>query len=234
MVDDFDNRALHLTALYNLPEIARILCIVKNINVNVKNQKRATPLVDSALVGSKEVVSILLKKPGIDLNPMALIQEENYSTAHVSALHCCESPEIAKMLLDHDSRIANLVNGDGLTVMGYWLRQRASTGPYSDAAYERGLLALLDLLLKRDALKTLDLCISEFKSDSALREAARVQSLAIFKNLWNDKRLDHEEIDDAGDTLLHAAASHGNVKVVRFLLDEGADPTLQNKQVRLP
>jgi hypothetical protein len=193
---------LHLAALYNLPEI------------------------DSALVGSKEVASILLKKPGINLNPNALIPGGH---GHVSALHCCESPEIAKMLLDHDSRVADLVNMSGLTVMGYWLRQRASTGLYSDAAYERGLLARLDLLLKCDALKTLDLCISEFKSDSALRKAACVHGLAIFQRLWNDERLDHEEIDDAGDTLLHAAASHGNVKVVRFLLDQGADLTLQNQ-----
>jgi ankyrin repeat protein len=37
------------------------------------------------------------------------------------------------------------------------------------------------------------------------------------------------KLDESGNSLLHAATTHGNVDVVRFLLSEGVESTLKNK-----
>ena len=37
------------------------------------------------------------------------------------------------------------------------------------------------------------------------------------------------EVDKSDNSLLHAATAHGNVDVVRFLLNEGVESTLKNK-----
>jgi ankyrin repeat protein len=226
-VFEFGNTALHLAALHNLPEIARILCRVNGIDINATNRKGATPLLDSALAGSKEVASILLKEDRIDLDAMAWIEGPDIKAG---AIHCCQSPEIAKMLLERDPKIARQKTMSGYTVLGSWLRERKSTGWFSDEAFERRLLARLDLLLKCDALEAVDFYTTKDKSKSALRQAACVHSWAIFEKLWDDKRSKHDETNANGDTLLHEAASSGNVQVVEFLLNEGADVSVRNHE----
>lgn len=224
------NTALHLTALHNLPEIAQILCDVGDVNVNVQNDKDATPLLDAAAVGAVEVVRILLKHPSIDLKAMGYLPD-----GQQSPLHCTESPTIAAMLLDHDRSIANLMNNEGNTVLSHWLKPRRPTGPYADAAYERDLQARLTILLQCQNLKSLrgtpltphDEDLS--KDLSALQLAATKHSAAVFQIFYEDARFDPLQKDPLGNTLLHLATLHENLEVVRFLLDREIDISAQNK-----
>jgi ankyrin repeat protein len=221
-----DNTALHLAAIHNLPEIAQILCDVQDVDINLRNEKGATPLLDAAVVGSEGVVRILLNHPGIDLKPMGYLPE-----GRLSALHCTGSPAIAKMLLDHDPEISNLANPDGWTVLGQWLKPRESTGTYADAAYERDLQARLKLLLQSEGLESLrrnTQDLGDTEKVSALRHAAQAHSAAVLQLLYEDKRTDTEEKDESGNSLLHSATAHGNTEVVRFLLSKGVESTSKN------
>jgi hypothetical protein len=87
-------------------------------------------------------VRILLNHPGVDLTTLAFLPGGT-----LSSLHCTESPAVTKILLDHDPKVSNLEDPEGWTVLGHWLKPRAPTGPYADAAYERDLQARLKLLL---------------------------------------------------------------------------------------
>jgi ankyrin repeat protein len=210
------NTALHLAALYNLPEVA------EGINPNIQNGKGATALFDSAVVGSREVARILINRDDLDLRLMGLHLDGNHTIKH-SALHVTESPEMAKMLLDRDPELCESFKRIWTVCTELLAARKRTYGPFADAAYERDLVARLDVLL---ACKKLDSRVI----NSALQEPACMQSVPVLKRLWDDPRLASPEVwqDASGNTLLHKAVATGNAPVIKFLLDHGVEPTSLN------
>jgi len=49
-----------------------------------------------------------------------------------------------------------------------------------------------------------------------------------------DGGVDVRAANDAGDTVLHAAATRGSDVIIQFLVDKGADPRAKNRQGRTP
>jgi hypothetical protein len=95
----------------------------------------------------------LIDRDDIDLTLMTLVGVDDGNRPYKqSALHVTESPEIAQMLLDKDPELANIMNESGHSVLRYWLRERKSIGQDADTAYERDLLARLDILLPCESI----------------------------------------------------------------------------------
>jgi ankyrin repeat protein len=66
------------------------------------------------------------------------------------------------------------------------------------------------------------------------RDRGSVKDALEAMQICLDGGVDVRAANDAGDTVLHAAATRGSDVIIQFLVDKGADPRAKNRQGRTP
>jgi ankyrin repeat protein len=229
---DGNTKPLHLAARYG-HEVVVDLLLTSNADFDPRNDDKRTPLHLAARYGHGAVVDILLKfKAAVDvrdcdkMTPLHLAAEKGHeaivhsllkSKADVNALTGNNKTplrfavdhghaNVTKMLLDAD---ANFVTREMI-----------------DLAIQRGYVGVASLLECRLHTNSVDLIRA-----ALLPEPAFIQSLidqGVNINLvFKDENSNWRMLE--GKTALHvAAASTGDMDVIRLLLDAGADRTVRD------
>jgi len=170
--------------------------LVKNSNVNLKDQRDSTPLMYAAAYGSLDALKLLLDA-GAEVNAK--------NTFDVTALLWC-ARDLAKvrLLVDKGANV-NAQSKQGRT-------------PLLVAAAHDGNSQTVKLLIEKGA----DISARDSAKNTALIEAAGANDSESAR-LLAAKGADVNAKNGFGDTALMYAASFGNVETLQLLLAKGAD-----------
>jgi ankyrin repeat protein len=119
------------------------------------------------------------------------------------------SLEITKLIYEKGADI-NFKNNWGAT-------------PLTNAIYE-GNREIVDFLMDKGAVLSVD----ERNLPGLMRAALRGGIDRITKLLMKEKNVDYRNVDDLGDTFLHAIAQSGGTTFVNLLIEKGLDPNARN------
>jgi ankyrin repeat protein len=172
-------------------------------DVDVRDERNATPLISAAAHGQSEAVKLLLAK-GADVN--AVYQEG--ATALSSACRAGHE-QVVPLLLAHGADV-NQKNGDGYTPLAF--------------ASVRGHARIAELLLEKGA----NVRARTNAGDTALSLAAGAGRLDLVK-LLVDWGADINSADLESATPLIRAARAGHLDIIKYLLTRGADVLVTGK-----
>jgi serine/threonine-protein phosphatase 6 regulatory ankyrin repeat subunit B len=192
--------SLHHTVQARDVRIMRLLLTKEDLDPNVADHQKWTPLCWAASQGDVEMVDLLLTRPEIRINGV-------------------EGEEVPPLCLaareGHTQVVRRLLQYPGIGMDQAWgaylppLLAAITTG-HSDVAMQ--LLA---------SGKQLNVNIQTYATESALSLAARHGDLQVVNSILCDSRTDRNSVDDWGRTALWWAAHTGKSAVVeRFLLDD--------------
>ncbi|KAF4233510.1 hypothetical protein CNMCM8980_010241 [Aspergillus fumigatiaffinis] len=192
--------SLHHTVQARDVRIMRLLLTKEDLDPNVADHQKWTPLCWAASQGDVEMVDLLLTRPEIRINGV-------------------EGEEVPPLCLaareGHTQVVRRLLQYPGIDMDQGWgaylppLLAAITTG-HSDVA--------MQLLVSG---KQLNVNIQTYAKESALSLAARHGDLQVVNSILCDSRTDGNSVDDWGRTALWWAAHTGKSAVVeRFLLDD--------------
>ena len=204
---------------YSRLNIVNFLLQRSDINVNVPNNAKETPLFIAAGRGDLDIVNALLRRSDVDIN---LTNNDDYTPLHIA----CEN--------NHVNVVNALLSKDEIDVNafchGYYLR----TALY--LACENNHLEVAKALLKRDGI---DANKAEMEADTPLYYACKEGNLEIVRALLNAEGIDvnktsHDSVHRdlwgdveeifPGDTPLYYACKEGNLEIVEALMNaDGID-----------
>ena len=193
-------------------DINKIIAILNsgNVNINWQNPNDGnTPLMEAVIKKDVHVVNLLLQN-GADVN----IENKGRNTALYYAIFM-SSPEIVSMLIDFGAN-KNIENGE--TLLNFAEDQLEYSMPNSRA--RNNLLIIIEIL--KNKKPNLSAYFWVMCHDGV--------SVEILQKMLNRKDASGNQLVDInwihtkdGLTPLHIAAINGNVDIVKFLLEQGAD-----------
>ena len=207
------------------PEVARILLLERNVEVNIRDKDGFTPFLRASESGNANVLRLLL-----DHNADEHVHNNNGNTA----LHCAARfghLDLARILLDHGAEI-DARNHLEITIhcastdrqadpwssllLDEHLRDRGMT-PLHYAA-TNGPPEVVRLLLERNA----EVNAQDNRGFTPFLFASRLGNTDIFRLLLDHNGNEHVH-DNEDKTPLHYAAYFGHLDAARFLLERNLD-----------
>ncbi|XP_038166799.1 serine/threonine-protein kinase TNNI3K [Arvicola amphibius] len=233
--------ALHIAAIAGHPEAAEVL-LEHGANVNVQDAVFFTPLHMSAYYGHEQVTSVLLKF-GADVNvsgevgdrPLHLASAKGFfnivkllteegSRADVNAqdnedhvpLHFCSR-------FGHCNIVNYLLQSSDLEVQPHVANIYGDT-PLHLACYNGNFEVAKEII---QVTGTESLTKENIFSETAFHSACTYgKNIDLVKFLLDQNAVNINHRGRDGHTGLHSACYHGHIRLVQFLLDNGADMNL--------
>ncbi|KAL7951964.1 ankyrin repeat-containing domain protein [Trichoderma barbatum] len=215
--------ALHVAACLGLPSVVKYL-IAKESNPDVRDRQCRSPLWWAAINGHAEVVEIILKERGIDIE----VKDNIYSHTPLRLAVDRGTLSVVKLLLDKG---AGVESGNrelssrwrkGTTISPNYFLTKGIRYSALHIAYNNRLYDMLKLLLEKGA----DANVQDGMGCTVLHYAASLgQSIVVQLLLANGA--DIRARTEHGMTALHFA-SHLNQREVERLFTKGADIKTQN------
>ncbi|KAL3270517.1 hypothetical protein HHI36_021056 [Cryptolaemus montrouzieri] len=198
---------LHLAAQYGHTDVIRYLLTEFHPTVvDIRNIDNKTPLHDAAQFGQLECVKLLVQN-GADINA---IKRSDWTPL---MLACTKSDknylDIVEYLLEKDAYL-NFKNKDGWTPIHLAARNENSS--------------ILQLLLK---CPKADVTVKTRNGRNALHISALHGNVDNVKLLIS--KLDPNSIDSSGNTPFHESVLSGNIQVIDYLVENGAEISVTNK-----
>ncbi|GFX74022.1 ankyrin-1 [Trichonephila clavipes] len=190
--------------LFGLNNIAAILLENEETDIHYRGIDGNSLLHIASKQGNCFIVETLLAR-GADANAITLQNG-------ISPLHCAADAgyvEIVKILLKSKAKI-NAVSNDGLT-------------PLHLAAL-KGHTSVVKLLLENEA----NAKITDNENRNSVEIAVANGNVEVAKFLLQEKIFHINDKGNCGFSLLHIAAQEGNLNVVKYLIDHGADVNSEN------
>lgn len=236
---------LFLAAFRGHTAVVRELLSVPGIDINLAQDKGATPLFIAAQCGHVEIVRLLMEMRGI--NPALGTIKEGTTPLTVAALKGCT--EVVKLLLSFRNVNVDIRQYDGATplfaavqgnapeVAGLLVSQGAdanlplhdSTTPLCRAAYQ-GSTEVVKHLLQAPGIQVDRQTVETF---TALSYAVRHGHSAVVEALLNHGS-EPNIADDTGVAPLHIACLCGYSEIAEMLLNAGADVNKPIQKVYSP
>lgn len=183
---------------------------------NIKNivSTNPTPLICACKNGSEEIIKLLLIN-GADIN-----KKDNF-TDDTPLLAILDSGSLNRYSIAMDM----INNGADIFAVQAGVASPFYKALYisdkdSEAVIEESVV-LIDYLLKNDIEQTIYM-----SGENALTFSSHYRNWAVVKYLIENKYYDIDSIDSDGNTALIVAVKNNNLKVVKVLLDLGADLSL--------
>jgi ankyrin repeat protein len=217
LADKTGEAPLHLASNNGHKEVVKLLLGAPGIKVNLAdNRYRNTPLHLASSNGHKEVVKLLLGAPGIKVN----LGERDWATPlkYASQFGCTE---VVKLLLDAPGIDVNKATIYGKTPLHY--------------ALAMGRPEVVKLLLDAPGI---DVNKADKDGRTPLYQASTSHQAGPYNSPLGTKLvklllaapgIDVNKANKNGDTPLIFASRYGYIKVVKLLLNKGADPFKKNK-----
>lgn len=177
----------------------------KHIDINIPDENQDTPLHEASLNGHYEIVEMLLEHIG--KSDVATFNPQNSELKTPLHFACHEGQvEVVQLLLNHDyRRVSYLIETED---------NEKNTALH--LACESGNVTIVSILVAMGA----NLLATKFGDVSPIHVAARHGFTSIANELMNkgDAILDMTDSDQ--QTPLHYAATHNQVEMIQFLLEQ--------------
>ncbi|XP_059122478.1 serine/threonine-protein kinase TNNI3K [Peromyscus eremicus] len=232
--------ALHIAAIAGHPEAAEVL-LKHGANVNVQDAVFFTPLHISAYYGHEQVTSVLLKF-GADVNVSGEVGDRPLHLASAKGFF-----NIVKLLIEEGSRAdVNAQDNENHvplhfcsrfghhSIVNYLLQSDLEVQPhivniYGDtplhlACYNGNFEVAKEII---HVTGTESLTKENIFSETAFHSACTYgKNIDLVKFLLEQNAVNINHRGRDGHTGLHSACYHGHIRLVQFLLDNGADMNL--------
>ncbi|AEF55528.1 ankyrin repeat domain-containing protein [Marinomonas posidonica] len=215
-----NNSALNMAIESGRYDIADML-IEEHINTNLKNIDGETALIKAIQVNNIELVEQLISAESIHTTDAHLWTPLHFSVAHPDTQEKTEETSITEFLLSLNANL-NAQNDQGETPLHTAIKHSAT----NDAI----------LLLEQGA----DTSIQDNNGVTPLMLAAQANNLVLIKRLITTKQ-DINTQDSYGKTALHYATlkksarnDYTQAQIVKLLINAGANPNLQDKNLSTP
>ena len=219
----FDATAL----LWSTDDLAKVrLLAAKGANVNAPSKQGRTPLLVAASHdGSSEVVKLLLAK-GADIN----VQDAAGITPLMAATDANDTASVA-LLLEKGAKVEVKVSGNGGTgVVGMTpLMNAAANG---NAAVVKMLLAKgagVDAVSAADGMQMKNGPLALGSFTPLLLVAAYGGSDTVKLLLDAGAKVNVQDVRGMTPIMLAVSTDHPDMRVIRLLMDKGADPKIKSK-----
>lgn len=177
--------------------IVELLLKHPNIDVNMEDNNKLTPLMHATLLGRTKTVELLLKHKDIEIN-----KKGNLDCTALMMAAAFGQPEIVKLLISQPGININLKNQDGATA----LHQAVMNG------HEDVVKLLLEHL-------NIDVNAKSNDGFTVLISAAGNGRKGIVKLLLKHPKINVNEQENTGFTALLNAATNGHTEIVKMLLE---------------
>ncbi|XP_036046290.1 serine/threonine-protein kinase TNNI3K [Onychomys torridus] len=232
--------ALHIAAIAGHPEAAEVL-LKHGANINVQDAVFFTPLHISAYYGHEQVTSVLLKF-GADVNVSGEVGDRPLHLASVKGFF-----NIVKLLIEEGSKadVNAQDNEDHVplhfcsrfghhNIVNYLLQSDLEVQPHVVNIYGDTPLHLACYNGNFEVAKeiihitgTESLTKENIFSETAFHSACTYgKNIDLVKFLLDQNAVNINHRGRDGHTGLHSACYHGHIRLVQFLLDNGADMNL--------
>lgn len=232
--------ALHIAAIAGHPEAAEVL-LEHGANVNVQDAVFFTPLHISAYYGHEQVTSVLLKF-GADVNVSGEVGDRPLHLASAKGFF-----NIVKLLTEEGSRadVNAQDNEDHVPlhfcsrfghrdIVSYLLQSDVEVQPHVANIYGDTPLHLAcyngNFEVAKEIIQitgTESLAKENIFSETAFHSACTYgKNIDLVKFLLDQNAVNINHRGRDGHTGLHSACYHGHIRLVQFLLDNGADMNL--------
>ncbi|KAL1772687.1 serine serine/threonine-protein kinase TNNI3K [Sigmodon hispidus] len=232
--------ALHIAAIAGHPQAAEVL-LKHGANVNVQDAVFFTPLHISAYYGHEQVTSILLKF-GADVNVSGEVGDRPLHLASAKGFF-----NIVKLLIEEGSKadVNAQDNEDHVplhfcsrfghhNIVNYLLQSDLEVQPHVVNIYGDTPLHLACYSGNFEVAKeiihisgTESLAKENIFSETAFHSACTYgKNIDLVKFLLDQNAVNINHRGRDGHTGLHSACYHGHIRLVQFLLDNGADMNL--------
>ncbi|KAM7317776.1 serine/threonine-protein kinase TNNI3K [Alexandromys fortis] len=232
--------ALHIAAIAGHPEAAEVL-LEHGANVNVQDAVFFTPLHISAYYGHEQVTSVLLKF-GADVNVSGEVGDRPLHLASAKGFFT-----IVKLLTEEGSRadVNAQDNEDHVPlhfcsrfghrdIVSYLLQSDVEVQPHVANIYGDTPLHLAcyngNFEVAKEIIQvtgTESLAKENIFSETAFHSACTYgKNIDLVKFLLDQNAVNINHRGRDGHTGLHSACYHGHIRLVQFLLDNGADMNL--------
>ncbi|CAH0395611.1 unnamed protein product [Bemisia tabaci] len=199
------------------------------------NAQKGEPLHRAVLLGRKDIIKVLLDRGARTY----FKYEKNKTLLHVAAEKGDENT--VKMLINKKAPI-KVVTDDNLTplfsasrnghedVVKLLIAKQADVnfasnyGTPLDAALESGHFKVVEILLEHGA----EFGSEDNRNKTPFEIAIKCGNFERAKTLLQQNDIEINVENSDGETLLHTASEEGNVEVVKFLVDNGADVNARN------
>ncbi|XP_041506315.1 serine/threonine-protein kinase TNNI3K isoform X1 [Microtus oregoni] len=232
--------ALHIAAIAGHPEAAEVL-LEHGANVNVQDAVFFTPLHISAYYGHEQVTSVLLKF-GADVNVSGEVGDRPLHLASAKGFF-----NIVKLLTEEGNRadVNAQDNEDHVPlhfcsrfghhdIVNYLLQSDVEVQPHVANIYGDTPLHLAcyngNFEVAKEIIQvtgTESLAKENIFSETAFHSACTYgKNIDLVKFLLDQNAVNINHRGRDGHTGLHSACYHGHIRLVQFLLDNGADMNL--------
>jgi ankyrin repeat protein len=221
---------LHLAALADAESTVKYLLSVKGILINPKDSTGAIPLHYAAKEGNLEILKLLLDNGG-DLHAVSDTGANLlYLAVEPKEIASNASPKEIALLEQKTVAMTNFLMNKGKFDPGLSMKitdfesKDSVENTILDVAAEAGIAQVGKMLLGHPRVQ-----IKESVQQAALVRACGLGKIGFAQVILDKKQIDINQFIDKknGFTVLHLAASIGDVKVIDFLLKNGADYTVK-------
>lgn len=224
---------LHLAAINDAKKTVEYLLSVEGILVNSKDATGATPLHYAAKEGNLKVLELLLdgggdlhavSNTGANLLYLAVEPKEIASNASQKEIALLEQKTVAmtQFLMNK----GKFDPGLSMKITDFESKESAEN-TILDVATEAGIAQVGKILLGHPGVQ-----VEKSAQQAALARACGLGKIGFAQVILDKKQIDINQFVDKknGFTVLHIAASVGDVKVIDFLLKNGADYTIKTSK----
>ena len=210
--DDNGDTPIHLAARRHMSDFIKqffqdVSDLGLSVDINAQNHSKATPVM-VALDEGCEDVAILFIQLGCDLTS----DIDDNQPIHLAAW------------FGFDSIVETLLSRGDSSIKGYFGRTALN------GAALQGLLKTVKLLASQP---TNVLEVADNRGRTPVLSALSRKHYEV-ANYLLDIHADHNAVDNHGDGLLHLAAKHGNISMIRRLLSLGCRPNVINRYGMTP
>jgi ankyrin repeat protein len=221
--DQLNNTPLHIASQYGNENIVQLL-IINHAVIDIKNSEGWTPLHIACQYNNEQVIHNLIdNKANINL-----VTYEHWTPLHIAIYH--NNSNIVETLLERNPDL-NIKNKDGLTVMDIALKtgnkeiynlmvNHISELENEEEEKKQQMIEAMSIENKNKN-KGKNQIVEEInnKAECLINAIKNEEGQIDAINLISSKEMGLEYIDKYGWTALHWASYHGNIKIVKLLIE---------------